>query len=32
MRYRNDLAANGAKVSLAAAVLLLGAAFLRQRR
>jgi hypothetical protein len=32
MRYRNDLAANGAKVSIAAALLLLGAACIRRRR
>ncbi|MBV8518194.1 MAG: hypothetical protein JO197_12410 [Acidobacteria bacterium] len=32
MSYRNDLAANGAKLSIAAAVLLLGAALVRRRR
>jgi uncharacterized protein (TIGR03382 family) len=32
MRYRNDLAANGAKISSAAAVLLLAGALLPRRR
>lgn len=32
MRYRNDLAAGGAKISVAAAVLLLAGAFLPRRR
>ena len=32
MRYRNDLAAGGAKISIGAAVLLLAGAFLPRRR
>jgi hypothetical protein len=32
MRYRNHLAANGAKVSVATSLLLLGAAFWPRRR